>query len=122
MHFNLDKSVTTQGEKEMAETKKMCDMPEKIAATVLQMLNGGVSKIELRWHRNSKYNNCHASPMCFTIVTDIEPKNLVYPEGWYYSSGYFSNKYCSTTGVYSEVYMEKFNGTPWEKLATYRTI
>jgi len=39
------------------------------------------------------------------IYTNVEPKELVYPDGWYYSKGHFTNKHNSTTGIYSAVLM-----------------
>lgn len=94
----------------MAKTVKMCDMSKAIATKVFKMLNG---------------SNVHLKETCdyfgTIIVTDIEPKNLVYPEGWYYAKGSFRNKHTSSTGIYDEVRMEKSNGTSWEDIANYCT-
>ena len=51
-------------------TVKMCNMSKAIAATVFKMLNG--HDVQLKEH----------GPMGTVIVTDIEPKDLVYPEGF----------------------------------------
>ena len=103
-------------------TIKTCNLYEKNAAKLLQMINGGESKVDIRMHRHSKTNSTHGYPLCLTIVTDIDPKDLLYPEGWYYSSGYFTNKLTATNKFrFAEVYMEKFDGTPWENVAKYCT-
>lgn len=93
----------------MATTVKMCDMSKDIAATVFKMLNYG--KVHLKDH------NFFGK----IIVTDIEPKNLVYPEGWYYGKGSLRNKHNSTTGMYEEIPMVKSNGDSWEEIARYCT-
>ena len=95
----------------MAKTVKMCDMPVTIAIQVFERLNSGNVMIR----KNNVY-------FCTVIVTDVEPKNLIYPEGWYYAKGRFRNKHTSTTGAYSEVVMKKSDGTPWGELATYCTL
>ena len=95
----------------MAKTVKMCDMSKEIAAQVFQMLN--CEKVGLR----KLYGNVRG-----IIVTDTEPRNLVYPEGWYYANGSLRNKHTSSTGVYDEVRMEKSNGTGWGDIAKYCTL
>lgn len=95
----------------MAKTVKMCDMSKEIAAHVFKMLNG--NNVRLR-----ETYGCVRT----IIVTDVEPKNLVYPEGWYYAKGSFRNKHTSTTGMYGEVRMEKSNGVGWRDIAKYCTL
>ena len=94
----------------MATTVKMCNMSKAIAATVFKMLNG--HDVQLKEH----------GPMGTVIVTDIEPKDLVYPEGWYYAKGSLRNKNTSTTGIYEEVTMLKSNGNCWKDTAPYCTL
>ena len=36
------------------------------------------------------------------IFTDINPEELVYPEGWYFAKSHFRNKHMSTMGLYEE--------------------
>jgi hypothetical protein len=95
----------------MAEIVKMCDMSKDIASMVFKLLNG--SKVHLK-----DTNSCVGT----IIVTDVEPKHLVYPEGWYYAKGYFRNKHTSTTGFYEEVLMTKSNGKNWSETAHYCTL
>ena len=95
----------------MAQTVKMCDMNKFIAVKVFEMLNG--NKIRVAETRN----RCD-----IVIVTDVEPKLLVYPEGWYYAKGAFRNKNTSSTGLYEEVNMKKSDGTWWDKCAKYCTL
>ena len=65
----------------------MCDMSKEIAGKVFQMLNG--ENVRLK-ETNSFFGTI--------IITDVEPMNLIYPEGWYYAKGTFRNKHQSTTG------------------------
>ena len=94
-----------------AKVVKMCDMSGAIAVRVFEMLNAGDVQL--------KKNNVFFRTV---IVTDVEPKKLVYPEGWYYAKGRFRNKHTSSTGVYEEVIMCKSDGTLWGELATYCTL
>ena len=94
----------------MADTVKMCNMNKRIAAVVFKMLNQG--KVRLEGHPFYEV----------AIITDIEPKNLVYPEGWYYAKGKLRNKHTSTTGLYEEIPMLRSNGSLWRDIATYCTL
>ena len=90
----------------MAQTVKMCDMDGNIATIVFKMLNYG--KVSLKEQGR-------------LIVTDIEPKDLIYPEGWYYAKGNLRNKHNTTTGRYEEIPMVKSNGDSWLESARYCT-
>lgn len=94
----------------------MCDLSRDTAAKVFVMLNPGRVKY-------SEMNNIFKdTPLPDTVlITDVEPKDLVYPEGWYYANGTFRNKHNSTTGLYSVIYMAKSNGEFWEDYAKYCT-
>ena len=96
-----------------AKTVKMCDMPIEVATKVFEMLNPGKVRVKVPDGR-----------LCvrYFIVTDVEPKDLTYPEGWYYAKGYFRNKHKSTTGAYHEVIMRTSDGERWSKSATYCTL
>ena len=96
----------------MARTIKMADMSDLIAIEVFQMLNGK-EKIKILMGYCS-YR--------FVIATDVEPNDLVYPEGWYYAKGCFRNKHMSSDGMYWEVPMIKSDGTPWSRIARYCTL
>ena len=94
----------------MAVVVKSCDYPAKIALKVFEMLNYG--NLEVQGVGQAMY-----------ILTDVEPKDLKYPEGWYYAKGNFRNKHTSSTGVYSEIIMiKKTNNTPWYETAKYSTL
>ena len=95
----------------MAKTIKMCDMPLEIAVTVFQMLNPDRVKIKPITRLNSR----------LWILTDVEPKDLIFPEGWYYAKGAFRNKHMSTTGIYEEAQMLTTKGDSWKNIATYCT-
>lgn len=92
---------------------KMCDMSKRIAASVFQKLNA--NKVTLKENPFSCYDD-------LIIVTDVEPSDLVYPEGWYYAKGNFRNKHTSTTGAYEEVRMVDSTGESWAGKATYCTL
>ena len=92
----------------MAKTIKMCDLSRDVAAKVFVLLNSG------------KVSYGMLGPD-FVVITDVEPKDLVYPEGWYYANGRFTNKHNSTTGAYTTLDMVKKNGHFWEKYAKYCT-
>ena len=58
----------------------------------------------------------------YIVVTDVEPNDLIYPEGQYYAQGAFRNKHLSTTGIYEEAKMLTSNGEPWGNIAKYYTM
>lgn len=93
----------------MAKVVKMADMDLSISMMVFRELNKGQVKIETR--------RCGR-----VIVTDVEPKDLTYPEGWYYAKGCFRNKRTTSTGVYHEMEMETSDGRDWSNLAKYCTL
>lgn len=93
-----------------ARTVKMCDMSRGIAVEVFKMLNQEKVKTEETY-----------SYWGTVIVTDVEPMNLIYPEGWYYANGFFRNKHTSSTGKYDEICMIKQNGECWKNYARYCT-
>lgn len=78
-------------------------MPSNIAARVFEMLNTGKVTIKVAYDIGR----------VTAIVTDTEPQDLIYPEGWYYANGTFTNKHNSTTGMYSAVIMLDTNGDIW---------
>ena len=91
-----------------AKTVKMCDVSKEIAADVFSKLNKGKIIIE---------ESCGKMRIC----TETEPKDLVYPEGWYYAKGTFRNKHNSTTGIYEEIPMCRSSKEPWSKYVSYST-
>ncbi len=95
----------------MAKTVKMADMPTHIALMVFQELNG--DKIEC----DDIYDFYDQ-----VIYTDVEPRDLIYPEGWYYAKGCFRNKHMTSSGIYSEVPMRTSDGRDWRNLAIYCTL
>ena len=95
----------------MARVIKMCDMPVAIAVRVFESLNPEKVKVNVNPLTDSA-----------TITTDTEPKDLVYPEGWYYAKGCFRNKHTSTTGLYSEIEMLTKSNIGWREKATYCTL
>ena len=94
-----------------AKTIKMCDLTGDMAAMIFCAINNGNVVLE-RFEFNSEV----------VLYTDIEPSNLIYPEGWYYAKGNFRNKNTSSTGIYDEIPMLKHNGDSWMESATYCTL
>ena len=90
----------------------MCNMPIGVATKVFEMLNHGKVRIISPGVHCSRY----------LIITDVEPKNLVYPEGWYYAKGSFRNKHTSTNGMYEEAMMLTSDRQYWKNRATYCTL
>ena len=99
-----------EGEFMAAKVVKMCDMPLYIAVKVFEALNSGKVKVE------------GAHMFDAVIITDTEPMDLVYPEGWYYAKGCFRNKHQSTTGSYYEAQMMMSDGTWWGEKVNYCTL
>ena len=95
----------------MAKIVKSCDFPKCVAIQVFKMLNHGLVELQ----------ETH-SYVGTVIVTNVEPKDLIYPEGWSYAKGYFRNKHTSTTGRYDEILMRRSNGRYWGDIATYCTL
>ncbi|MBR3280861.1 MAG: hypothetical protein IKI57_03300 [Clostridia bacterium] len=93
----------------MAKVVKSCDFPVGIALHVFKMLNPSITT-----EPDPFAGSC--------IVTDTEPMDLTYPEGWYFAKGNFRNKHTSTTGMYSEIPMKKADGTYWCELVNYSTM
>jgi hypothetical protein len=85
---------------------KTSDLSGEVAAKLFEMLNWG----KLTYTRTGTYK---------VITTDVEPNELVYPEGWYYGKGAFRNKHESSTGIYDEIDMITSDGQDWGELAPY---
>ena len=94
----------------MAQTVKTCDLSKDVAANLFCLLNEG----------KVFYGISDIMPGNI-LITDVEPKNLIYPEGWYYAKGSYRNKHNSSTGAYSSVIMLKKDGSFWEDTAKYCT-
>ena len=92
----------------MSKTTKSYDVITKIATLVFEELNLGRVKIVDDYQSEG-----------LVIITDVEPKYLVYPKWWYYAAGVFRNKQNNTTGFYCEVTMIKTDDTLWGNIAKY---
>ena len=89
-------------------TVKTADLAASLAANLFAALN----PMEVEYMRYHPFNQS-SYPTIGIIVTDVDPNELYYPEGWYYAKGYFRNKYNTTSGLYEEIPMHKRDGTPW---------
>ena len=91
-------NTNTQTIPRQTHTIKCCDLDGDTAARLFELLNprevalqrsgfvGGVDEIR-------------------EIVVDASTDGLVYPEGWYFAKGRFTNKHNSSTGQYSAIPM-----------------
>ena len=73
----------------------------EMALIVLAFVNGRKVKIE---NKDGKK----------IVVTDEEPRNLTYPDGWYYVSGFYANE-----GGKERMRMYRSDGTAWSDYAKY---
>ncbi len=92
-----------------AKQVKSCDLDGRVAAQLLELLNPN----------NVKFHNRAFGEW---VVTDTEPSQLTYPEGWYYKNGYFLNKGQSTNGFFKEIVMMTSKGDFWGDKAKYSTL
>lgn len=92
------------------ESYKMSDAPIRVAVDVFSMFNPG------------KVNAINHPILGLVVITNENPKDLVYPEGWQYKDGCFCNQHHIDTGLYEEVLVLKPNGKKWEKDAIYVTL
>ena len=96
---------------------KTSDLPSNIALKLFVELNKNNVKVS-NFYKVFP-GSCLADPV---IITDREPRDLIYPEGWYYAKGSFRNKHTSSTGIYEEISMIKPNGDFWQDSAKYCTL
>ena len=83
---------------------RTADLPLSIVVRVLESLNRG--KITLV-----------SSDEQITIVTDTDPKYLTFPEGWYFASGMFTNRYNTSNNRYSAAKIVNLSGKTWTGVA-----
>ena len=79
---------------------RTADLSIEIATRIFEALNRG--KITLV-----------SSSEQITIVTDTDPKYLTFPEGWYFASGMFTNRYNTSNNSYSEAKTVNLSGETW---------
>ncbi len=83
---------------------RTADLPIEIIVRVFESLNRG--KITLV-----------SSDEQITIVTDTDPKYLTFPEGWYFASGMFTNRYNTSNNRYSAAKIVNLSGKTWTGVA-----
>jgi len=91
----------------MKYVKKMADLDGFTAAKLFDQINGGLVKFVI--DRDGSYGSADG----LLLVTDCDPDELTYPEGWYFAKGTYRNKHNTTTGYYSEIPMFKTSGERW---------
>lgn len=77
---------------------KCCDLSANLAAQLFALLNP--REVALQWS-----GFVGGVDEIREIVVDASPDGLVYPEGWYFTKGHFTNKHNSSTGQYSAIPM-----------------
>lgn len=82
----------------------MADLPINIVVRIFSELNRGKLIIVSGYEQE-------------TIITDTNPQDLTYPEGWYFQNGVFTNKYNTSTGRYSEAKIVNNAGKTWTCVA-----
>lgn len=60
-----------------------------------------------------RFSPDYYGPGSGAIITDTNPAELNFPDGWYYAKGNFRNKYNTSNPVYDEIPMIKSDGTMW---------
>ena len=88
----------------MNKTVKFAEVSCEVAATAFAMLNPGRVSYEEKIGEFGAYK---------ALVTDTNPEELTYPEGWSFSKGCFTNKHNSTIGLYTALVITKSNGDTW---------
>lgn len=73
---------------------KLCDMPIAVSAKIFELLNP--DKVTIN---EDSFNHR------LEIIYNANPKDLIYPEGWYYTQGFFTNKYNNITDNYEKILM-----------------
>ncbi|MBP3800718.1 MAG: hypothetical protein J6I85_01610 [Clostridia bacterium] len=95
----------------MAKIVRMSDMNRDTIAKVFVTLNSGRMKYSFACDIDLE------TPIPgVVLITDVEPKDLTYPEGWGYDNGIFCNKYKSDM---TSIFMVKSNGKFWADSAKY---
>ena len=79
---------------------KCCDLSANLAAQLFALLNP--REVALQWS-----GFVGGVDEIREIVVDAGPDGLVYPEGWYFAKGRFTNKHNSSTGQYSAIPMKR---------------
>lgn len=92
----------------MAKTARTADLNGRMAANLFVALN----PMEVEYFHNHPFFQSSASEGGI-IVTDVDPNDLTYPEGWYFAKGTFRNKHNTTTGMYDEIPIIKSDGGSW---------
>ena len=107
MHYTIILAIATEV-KRMTNNIKKCDTKKSVALEVFKMLND--NRVKVIMGKNGA-----------VIVTNIEPKNLIYPEGWYYNKGKFCRKNTDQKEESVEVEMINLDGNSWKDYADYAT-
>ena len=87
------------------KTLEMRDLSLDMAAKVFEILNNG----------NLEIVTLYGNPY---ILTNVEPKDLVYPSGWYYNYGFFRAFHVENEFI--ELYDR--SGISWSKKASYKAF
>ena len=93
---------------EMPKVVRMADISAREAAKILVAHNCG----EVAYLPFNPFNL--NGPECGAILSVVDPRELTYPEGWYFAKGNFRNKHNTVSGRYEEIPVYRPNGEPWK--------
>ena len=100
----------------MTEKKRRVSQPTvktaDLAASLAGNLFAALNPMEVEFMRYHPFNQSQY-PGSGVIITDTNPEELYYPEGWYFAKGNFRNKHNTSSGKYDEIPMLRSDGTPW---------
>ena len=92
------------------ESYVMSDAPINVAIDVLCAFNQG------------KVRGVNHPILGLVVMTDVDPNELVYPEGWQYKDGCYCNKHDIATGLYEEVLVLKPTDKRWKQQIRHRIV
>lgn len=87
---------------EMAKTVLTVDLDARIAGQIFAELN----REHVVFLKRDPFYESH---QC-ALISNLDPRELYYPEGWYFAKGTFRNKGNSSTGTYEEVPVYRLGG------------
>ena len=88
----------------MVKLIRTADLSARTAAQLMTSINPGIEYVP---------NNPFCHDNVGAIITETHPRDLIYPEGWYFSKGNFRNKHNTSSGVYEEIPMIRRDGSQW---------
>ena len=92
------------------ESYVMSDVPINVAIDALCALN------------KEKVIGVNHPILGLVVMTDFNPDDLVYPEGWQYKNGCYCNKHDIATGLYKQALVLKPIDWRWKQQVGHRIV